>query len=326
MSTLVAVYVLILVGGIVRSTGSGMGCPDWPKCFGAYVPPTSVSELPTNYKEIYAQARERKNQRFAKLLASIGMQSTANEILSDKRILEEEDFNARKTWTEYINRLVGVIIGLFIIALVIAGFRARKDQAIFFTGSLAILAVVLFQGWLGSIVVSTNLTPWTITIHMVLAIVLIWLLLWLRQRSGGMAVELQGADKWLLWSSLAVALIQLFLGTRVREEVDAIARSLPREQWIDGLGIRFLIHRSFSWLLLIVVGWTGWKMRKIAPVQSLGTGILVVLLLSLLTGTGMAYAGMPAFLQPLHLLLSTLLIGWVSAILLKGGTKQVVAG
>ena len=105
-ATVILLFVLILAGGVVRSTGSGMGCPDWPKCFGRYVPPTSSSDLPKDYKQKYVERRLAKNGRFAKTLDIFGFSDLARRIREDKSILVPEEFNAAKTWTEYINRLI----------------------------------------------------------------------------------------------------------------------------------------------------------------------------------------------------------------------------
>src|ERR1700761_6494747 len=171
--TIVLLFVLILAGGVVRSTGSGMGCPDWPKCFGRYVPPTESSELPADYKEKYVAGREAKNQRFAKTLDVFGFSELAMRLRQDKSILVPEEFNAAKTWTEYVNRLIGAMTGLFLFAVAIFSFSYWEQSKAIAWLSVINLVLVGFQGWLGSIVVSSNLVAWIVTVHMLLALAIL---------------------------------------------------------------------------------------------------------------------------------------------------------
>src|SRR5690554_261893 len=120
--TIIMIFLVILAGGVVRSTGSGMGCPDWPKCFNRLIPPTDVSQLPIDYEQDYIDGRERKNERFANTLEKIGFDELAYKIRNDKSILIHEEFNAAKTWTEYINRLTGAVLGIFLLASFVLSF------------------------------------------------------------------------------------------------------------------------------------------------------------------------------------------------------------
>jgi heme a synthase len=323
ISTLVAVYVLILVGGIVRSSGSGMGCPDWPKCFGSWVPPTSVEQLPADYQEFYSAYRQKKNVKFAKYLTALGFDDTAQKLLNDKSVLEEAAFNPTKTWIEYVNRLVGVVIGFMIFAVFVSSLKFRSSKRSLTIMAFLLFIMVGFQGWLGSIVVSTNLTAWTITLHMFLALVIVAMLAYLLVASSeqpyvGPQEKING---WLVAICLIVLTVQILWGTKVREAIDLAAASLPRDSWISNLGKPFLIHRSFSWVVLLFYVGLSYNLIKTLGLKPFPLTLIVLILGAILSGAGMAYFAVPAFLQPVHLLLASLAFG-VQFILLLELTRK----
>jgi cytochrome c oxidase assembly protein subunit 15 len=327
-STLIAVYLLILVGGVVRSTGSGMGCPDWPKCFGQWMPPTSVEQLPDDYKETYSDYRHKKNERFAKYLIAFGFDETASKILNDQSIREEADFNAVKTWIEYLNRIVGVIIGILIFAVFVYSIRFWKSNRILTILSFLTFILVGFQGWIGSIVVSTNLTPWTITVHMFLALIIVALLVYLMFKGNPEMENLKEtvsvSTKFILVTGISVLLVQILLGTQVREAIDLVAVSIQdRGAWVQALGLDFIIHRSFSWLVLLVHVILVVKMWKMRSLSRFSLAVILLILGTLFTGVGMAWFGVPPFLQPTHLLLATVTFGVEFLLLLQMNSREV---
>ena len=323
LSTLVAVYVLILVGGIVRSTGSGMGCPDWPKCFGSWIPPSDVSQLPPDYKDKYADYRHQKNVRFAKYLRMMGMRSTADQLLNDKSVLVESDFNPTKTWIEYFNRITGVIIGFLIFLVFVYSLKFWNSDRKLTIISLLTLLLVSFQGWIGSFVVSSNLTPWTITLHMFLALVIVALLIYLVYASSpGSPTVSSPAGFWWLTACIAVLLMQILLGTQVREAIDGVARVAAREEWIASIEPDLAIHRSFSWVVLLLHVGLVFYLKNIAGLNALKLVLILLILGTIFTGAGMAWFAVPAFLQPVHLLLATLCFGVQFFFLLKLNRKE----
>ncbi len=325
--TLFAVYLLILIGGIVRGTGAGMGCPDWPRCFGRWVPPTSVAELPADYIQTYRDGRIAKNQKVAQRLDRMGFHGLAENIFRHPDSFIETDFNVTKTWIEYVNRLVGAVIGL----LILLTFRRsldfwQRDRVVPLVAGLAVLTVGV-QGWLGSLVVSTNLVPALVTWHMALALGLLILLHYAHARTGHSDMR-QGVEavnnqsvapsfsqkSLLVWGLVALTFGQIILGTQVREGIDRVAAELNylnRDLWVSRLGFEFSLHRAYSTLLLmmsVVVSFQVWQLNG----PFLSRLVLVMnglLLLNISFGVALAKFAMPAWLQPLHLLVATLLFG-----------------
>jgi cytochrome c oxidase assembly protein subunit 15 len=187
-------------------------------------------------------------------------------------------------------------------------YRKRK----FVLLMLLNLILMGIEGWFGSIVVATNLVPWTITVHLFLALVIIGLQLYLiYSMSAGNKEKISLAKpiRWSLLLILAITFYQMFLGTQVREAIDALVKQgFKREQWIDRIGMDFFIHRSFSWLVLMMLGWMFWKNEKGIKYTKIrwATGLLA---LELITGVLLAYADMPGLVQTSHLIFASVLFG-----------------
>ena len=307
---LILIFLVVFAGSFVRISGSGMGCPDWPKCFGKWVPPTELSELPADYREAYLLKRQKKVEKFCSFLKRIGMESTAHQIQNDPTVYVEEAFNARKTWIEYINRLAGFLAGnamLLSFGWLLLYYRKRKWLL------LAGLNLVLMgiEAWFGSIVVATNLVPWTITIHLFLALVIIGIQLYLLhnvQNKKRQDLPKEKSFQWLSWLILVITFYQMFLGTQVRESIDALVKKgYTRAEWIEQLGLPFFIHRSFSWLVLILLVYLFWQNRKKWHYARINAAFYL-LAAELFTGVALAYADMPGLVQTAHLVFASVLL------------------
>lgn len=324
--TLVLIYLVVVAGSFVRITGSGMGCPDWPKCFGQWVPPTEASELPGNYKEIYSEKRAKKMEKFTRFLSSMGMKKTAEKLKNDPSLLVEEDFNGSKTWTEYVNRLFGFLAGN---AMLLAFFwlilKYRKRKLILLAGFNLVLMAI--EAWFGSIVVASNLVPWTITVHMLLALVIIAIQLYFIRLISPVYSTNIIQKKWmvaLLWICFIITFYQMFLGTQVRESIDELTKmGFGRESWTDKLGMPFYIHRSFSCLVLVLIVIIAWKNEQMQKLNAIRF-VFIVLCLELLSGVLLAYIDMPGLVQTSHLIFAAILFGILTMLVFRSRTATNV--
>ena len=144
-STTIATYILIFIGGLVRVSGAGLGCPDWPKCFGRWIPPTNISQLPPD--------------------------------------IDPTLFNFTLAWIEYFNRLVGVTIGFLIFIAAVLAFKHYRKISRIWIPSVAALVLVAYQGWQGGQVVASQLQPLLVSAHLVIAIIIVGLLIYATQQA-----------------------------------------------------------------------------------------------------------------------------------------------
>lgn len=327
---LILIYLIIIAGAVVRMTGSGMGCPDWPKCFGYYIPPTQLKQVQWKPKHSYQKGAfiVHQNQLF-KANNNLTSQDNFNPNQWSKYTKHNySNFNALHTWIEYINRLVTVLSGIPILIMFICSwFFYKKDKRIAWV-SLSVVIAMLIQAILGKLVVDTNLLPWRITVHMFVAFVIVAQMIYLRYiavediSNNKIFIPKNNNLKLLVATVVGLTLIQVVLGTQVRQFVDYQIKSLGENgnasQWLAHPTITFYVHRSFSILIFIVniLLWIKAKSLNIINHILIKSNI-VLIVMEILTGILMYYFDFPFLSQPLHLVLASLLFGSQFLLLIK---------
>ena len=314
--TIVSIFLIIVAGSLVRMTGSGMGCPDWPKCFGYLIPPTSIDQIEWGNGKTFF-----KGQMiiFDEQLWSANHNFISSEVFNKDNwtLYTKHDyaiFNPFHTWMEYINRLIGAISGLLTFIMFIMSFRYWNTKRKITLLSGMTVFFMVFQAWLGATVVFSVLQPIKITIHMLMALVILALMVYLISKVPDPSKEKNIIFDKRLYQFLKIAivlsLIQITLGTQVRQLIDEIASSLyhmQRNLWVDLVGTTFKVHRSFAISLVIINVALFFRNYKLKYRYQLVNYIVVIVFLEVLSGIILTYFDMLALMQPIHLILASLL-------------------
>lgn len=294
LAATIATYLLILMGGLVRVSGAGLGCPDWPTCFGRWIPPTSVDQLPPE--------------------------------------IDPEQFNFRLAWTEYINRLLGMIVGLLIaFAAILALKQHRRVRSILYP-SVAAAILVAIEGWHGSQVVLSDLKPVIVSAHMVLALIIVCLLTyvthraWTLDKAGQSGPALSVSSQRFLIGLGVVAFVQVALGIHLRESLEIIAAGftgLTEQEWLARVGMPNHLHMTIGFLLVIFTWFVMFRILRPTEAQTTvvtrsAQGLMALTAIQLMAGLSFIPFGRVPVIQLLHMWLPTLYIGTLLLLWLSG--------
>lgn len=344
--SIIFVYLIIIAGAIVRMTGSGMGCPDWPQCFGYLVPPTEESELQFKPNHAYEEGQVIILGESLRVAAS-DFTSATTYSETNWNTYDTHDyaaFNVWHTWIEYINRLVTALAGIPMLLMVIFAFWYWKGRSWLIFGTFFVLPLMGFQAWLGKEVVDSNLLPVKITIHMIVALLIVALLLylWYKSQQKEKLENIKTGDafakadqarvtydplfKNLLLLASVLTLVQIAFGTQVRQYVDERVAQVgyeAKELWLNPATIWFYVHRSVSILVVLLNVYLMYRNQKMALGHTkLLNWVLIFIGLEVLTGIAMYYIDFPFGTQPLHLVIASLLFGVQFYVVLESFPKR----
>lgn len=287
---------LIMFGAFVRLTDSGLGCPDWPGCYGK--------------------------------LSPIGASSHINQALE---AMPYGPVSFSKAWIEMIHRYIGSLLGMMIIGIVFMAWRHRKLLGQTPRLAVATLIAVCVQGAFGAWTVTHLLMPAIVTTHLLGGMLVLSLMTWLAVREKAHDAVPSGAETWKPWmaAGLALLFVQIALGGWVSTNYAALAcMDFPtcHGQWVPPMDfhggfsiIRALgelpsgelisqqaltaihwVHRNFAFLVFAFLGTLGWKLRRVPGLRGPATLLLCLLLAQLLTGLTTIFFQWPLLIAVVH--------------------------
>ncbi len=279
---LLFIFVVILAGSVVRTTHSGMGCPDWPTCFGRIIPPMNAGQLPKDYEKYL-----------------------------DRQDIDHT-FNAFHTWVEYINRLCTGVLGFVIIGLIVVSFRKfYKTRPSIAWLSVGLMVIVVIESLLGWLIVRSNLHVDTVTIHLLPIFVMAGICVLMIHKAEGSYRIQDRTLKWISTIALILVFIQVLIGTQVRTSVDITSKALKyleREKWLSNTGVILTSHELLAWLSAFACVFLFWRSLSYPRLQKLGFLLLVLVIGEMAMGFTLVKMDFPAFAQPAHLVLGSAIL------------------
>ena len=313
LSWLLALLALgvITKGAYVRLSDAGLGCPDWPGCYGHLLVPDSP------------------------------------DAVKDPAHLVARPLEQGKAWLEMIHRYLASVLGLLILALAGLAWRRRKAPGQPLIAPALLVPLVCFQGALGMWTVTLLLKPLVVTAHLLGGMTTFAILVWnLCAASAPFAKPLSGTVKPLSLIALAVLAVQIFLGGWTSTNYAALACTdfpacqgtfWPRMSFSEaftlwrGLGVNYefgvldtpartaihYTHRLWAIVVAVVIALTALTALRsgLSTGRRLGSCILALLALQIALGVTNVLQGLPLLVAVMHNGVAALLLGSLVSLL-----------
>ncbi len=299
--TLFLTFDLIMFGAFTRLTDSGLGCPDWPGCYGQANP----------------------------------LQAHA-DIVAAETAMPTGPVTVMKAWIEMIHRYLAMAIGVLIIALMVIAWRrwqqsGRKKMKFSPLFPTLLFAFVCMQGAFGALTVTMKLQPVIVTIHLLLGMTLLALLTWFGARLSDQPTVSRSAVALRIPAMLILLLliIQIALGGWVSTNYAALACTdfplchgelFPQMDFSDGFTLwRHLgmtahgdylpfpaltaihwVHRAFALVVVVLVAWLAVRASRIDALRKTARWLLAMIALQFAIGVSNVFLKLPLALAVAH--------------------------